>query len=390
MIKKLILLSVIILNLITLNVNAYSISNVFENYQKYENDYRKSINFANFDKERLEKIKEIINKKIINLEENSKISDRNKEILFWKMFALLNIINDELSNKIVITIINDRRCTNCQTEQLINQLKLTPFLTSAKFIEKDFSDNWVDSYLKDNSISILPAIILSTNEINDWDKMKPYLKELKDKQFSLEVWATFDPYAKRSDRWFLVLEKNEIEKIKSNSYLQWNKDAKITWLEYSDLECPFCAKLHNSDVSDLIKENYVDLVNKYFNHYPLEFHKNAFSWAMILECLWEQKWAEEFYSLIETVYNNNNSEKEFLIDEAVKLWANKSDLEKCVNDNKYSEKINSEQEVWLSLFNIIWTPASILIDNDTGEYEVISWAYPFDSFKKVIDSLLNK
>jgi hypothetical protein len=82
MIKKLILLSVIILNLITLNVNAYSISNVFENYQKYENDYRKSINFANFDKERLEKIKEIINKKIINLEENSKISDRNKEILF--------------------------------------------------------------------------------------------------------------------------------------------------------------------------------------------------------------------------------------------------------------------------------------------------------------------
>jgi hypothetical protein len=57
------------------------------------------------------------------------------------MFALLNIINDELSNKIVITIINDRRCTNCQTEQLINQLKLTPFLTSAKFIEKDFSDN---------------------------------------------------------------------------------------------------------------------------------------------------------------------------------------------------------------------------------------------------------
>jgi hypothetical protein len=30
--------------------------------------------------------------------------------------------------------------------------------------------------------------------------MQPYLKELKDKQFTLEIGASYDPYAIRSDR----------------------------------------------------------------------------------------------------------------------------------------------------------------------------------------------
>lgn len=304
------------------------------------------------------------------------------------------------SKDITITVLSDKRCTNCMTEQVVAQLKQVPFLASAKFVEKDFSDKWVDAYLKDNSISKLPAIILSTNDIDDWGQMKPYLKELKDKQYSLEIWSSFDPYAKRSDKWFLVLDKSVLETIKSTSYLQWNKDAKVTWLEYSDLECPFCAKFHKSDVASKIKETYGDKVNKYFNNFPLEFHKNAIPAAEVLECLWEQKWSDAFYSLIKKSFDSakeasgwnidtsTSSSKEFLIAEAVKLWADKTILEKCVNDWKFKEKITKEQSVWASTFWISWTPASILINNETWEYEVISWAYPFDSFKTNIDLLL--
>ncbi len=292
------------------------------------------------------------------------------------------------SDPITVTIIDDKRCTNCMTAEIVSQLKLVPFLTSSKFIEKDFNDEWISEYIKSNDIKKLPAIILSSNKINDEWKMQPYLKELKDKQYSLEVWASFDPFAKRSTKWFLTLDKETLNKIKSNTYLKWNKDAKVSWIEYSDLECPFCAKLHNSDVPSSIEKTYWDKINIFFNSFPLDFHKNAMPAARIIECAWEQKWSTAFYTLIEKAFKDEKSDKDYLIAEAVKLWINKANLEKCVTDAKFDTKITNQQKTWVATFGISWTPANILINNDTGEYEVLSWALPFTAFKETIDKLL--
>lgn len=319
-------------------------------------------------------------------------------IAVWAFFVGKNMWDEKWENKwstvntkswsIEITVIDDKRCKNCMTSQVVWQLKQVPFLAWAEFIEKDFSDKWIENYIKDNGITKLPAIVFSTNEINDNGQMKPYLKELKDKKFSLEIGATFDPFAKRSAKWFMTLDKEILNKIKTNTYLSGNKDAKISWIEYSDLECPYCAKLHNSDVPSKMKETYGDKVNKYFNHFPLEFHKNAIPGAQISECFAEQKWSEWFYSLIEKAYKDEKSDKDYLIAEAVKLWADKTKLESCLKEEKYSKKISEQQSLWASTFGITWTPGSVLINNETWEYEVISWAYPFESFKTIIDEFL--
>ncbi|MFA5917231.1 MAG: thioredoxin domain-containing protein [Candidatus Gracilibacteria bacterium] len=292
------------------------------------------------------------------------------------------------SGSITVTIIDDKRCTNCMTQEIVSQLKLVPFLTSSKFIEKDFSDEGISEYVKNSGITKLPAIILSTNKIDDNGQMQPYLKELKDKQYSLEVGATFDPFAKRSDKGFMTLDKEVLNKIKSNTYLKGNKDATISWIEYSDLECPFCAKLHNSDVPSSLEKTYGDKVNKYFNSFPLEFHKNAMPAARVIECAGEQKGALAFYKLIETAYKNEKSDQDFLVAEAVKLGVNKTTLEKCVTDGKFDTKITEQQKTGAATFGISGTPANILINNVTGEYEVLSGALPFTAFKATIDKLL--
>jgi len=66
-----------------------------------------------------------------------------------------------------ITVIDDKRCTNCQTADIINQLKQTPFLASAEYETKDFSDADMEEYIKDNNIDKLPAVVFSTNQIGD-------------------------------------------------------------------------------------------------------------------------------------------------------------------------------------------------------------------------------
>nr|MDD3720671.1 thioredoxin domain-containing protein [Candidatus Gracilibacteria bacterium] len=386
--KKLIVLSFILINLFTLNVNAYSLNNVVKNTQKYENEFSKKLNLSKIDNKKLEKVKKQIEQLITKIENDATKDDTYKETMLGKLIALGNLIDKKINSMINITIIDDKRCTTCMTDQIIIQLNELPFLSNTNYIKKDFSDSGVSDYLKENNITKLPAIILSTNKLDDNGQMTSFLSELTDKQFLLNIGATFNPFIKRSDRGFLILEKDILDNIKSNSYLQGNKDAKITWIEFSDLECPYCAKLHNSDVASKITETYGDKVNKYFNHFPLEFHQNAFPAAMILECLGEQKGSDAFYSLIQISYSNQNSDKDYLIDEAVKLGADKTKLNTCINDGKYSEKISNEQSVGVSTFGIVGTPSNVIINNTTGEYEIISGAYPFDEFKKIIDMLL--
>lgn len=296
---------------------------------------------------------------------------------------------DVETKDLTITVINDNRCNDCDTSLIVSKLKEIPFISHAKYEYKDFADEWVEAYLKENKVKFLPAIVFSTNEINDTkEEMVPYLTKLVWDEFSLQVWSKFDPLAKRSDKWFLVLEKDKLESIKNNSFIKWNPNAKITWIEYSDLECPFCAKLHNNWTPKELEEKYWENLNLVFNHFPLDFHKNAKVWAEILECLWEAKWWDAFYALLEKSFVDEKSDKAFLIDEAVKLWANKAALETCLSDWKFSDKVTGQMTNWASTFWITWTPWNILINNETWEYEILSWAYPTDGFVKIIDGLL--
>jgi len=292
----------------------------------------------------------------------------------------------ELAKDLTITVIGDKRCTDCQTKAVEEQLQLVPNLKNAKFVEKDYSEDGVKALLEATWIERLPAFIFSNNNVAE--DMKWFLVATKDGKFSLNTWASFNPTAKRSDRGFLLVEKETLKSIKDNSFVKWNKDAKITWLEYSDLECPFCAKLHNSDTPDSLEKKYGEKINKIFNHFPLGFHKNALPWAQILECIWEVKGSEWFYGLMEKAFKDQKSDKDYLIVEAVKLWANKTTLETCLASKKFDTKINDQQNVGSKEFGVTWTPWSVLINNETGEYKVLSWAYPTAEFEKIIDKLL--
>lgn len=294
------------------------------------------------------------------------------------------------NNNIVVTVINDARCLECNTAEAVAWLRQAPFLKNAKFDLKDFSDKGVSELITKKWIKTLPAILFNTNNIDN--TMDKYLSKIDDNTYSLNIWAKFDPFAKRSNKWFLILNKEILSNIIKDSYVKWNKKAKITWLEYSDLECPYCAKQHNSTLEKNLFLKYDKNINKIFNHFPLDIHKNAQKWWELLECVSEQKETDWFYLTLDksyAKYNNNNFSLDGLKEIVIKeLWVNKSKLETCLNENKYSEKVKKQMEMWINLFNITWTPWNILINNETGEFQVFSGAYPQEYFEQTIDKML--
>lgn len=299
-----------------------------------------------------------------------------------------NNVDNTATTDLKVTVIDDKRCLDCQTSAIVDQLKNVPNLSGATWETKDFSDEWVEEYVKTNNIKTLPAVVFSHNNVGS--ELTPYLTQLSDSTYSLNVWSTFNPLAERSENGFLVMDKEIIEQIKNSSYIKWNPDAQITWVEYSDLECPYCAKLHENGTPTDLMEKYGDKLNIVFNHFPLDFHANAMPGAQILECSGEQLWSDIFYALIKKSFEEKNSDSDFLIEEAVSLWANEESLESCLDSDKYKEKVTLQQTTWANNFGITGTPGNVLVNNETGEYQVISWAYPTNEFEKIIDKLLGE
>jgi cytochrome c-type biogenesis protein CcmH/NrfF len=109
------------------------------------------VKIAKFSQRTLEKISTLIVERLLKVEDNPDMEDIKKLKTVALYNALKNIVDnyydvtDELEDVINIsvlnvTIIDDKRCKNCQTEEIIEQLKRVSVLADALFITKDFSD----------------------------------------------------------------------------------------------------------------------------------------------------------------------------------------------------------------------------------------------------------
>lgn len=320
-----------------------------------------------------------------------------KENFMYLLYALEEYVEEKISwvvtndvTQLVITIIDDVRCDDCYVDSMVYQLEWMDFLSHAEYVYKDFSDSWVQEYLIENDISYLPAIVFSTDDIDDNSQITPYLEELENGSFSLQVGATFDPFIERSERWFLIIDEKVLSDIKEDSFILWKLNAEITWLEYSDMECPFCARLHNDGTIDSVREEFWDDINIIFQHFPLSFHTNAKDISLALECIWNKYGNDSFYDMVnttfDTMWNNNFSFTEFYSIANEKNY-NANEVEKCVENEIYIEKVESQIDRGIENFSITGTPWNVLINNNTWEYMILWWAYPFESFKEAIESL---
>ena len=73
----------------------------------------------------------------------------------------------------------------------------------------------------------------------------------------------------------------------------------MTIIEFSDFECPFCARWH-FDTKGQIEEQYIKTgkVKLVYMHYPLSFHPQAMPAALASECAYERGKFWEFHDLI--------------------------------------------------------------------------------------------
>lgn len=169
-------------------------------------------------------------------------------------------------------------------------------------------------------------------------------------------------------------EDSDIKPIKCRG------DDCVTIVEYSEFQCPFCARTLPTSKEVLTK--YKGKVRWVMRDFPLSFHNRAKPAAVAARCALDQG---KFWQMYTTLFNNQRSltDKDF-VSYAKQIKLDKKIWQKCVdNPSKALAKVESNFQSGVKV-GVTGTPAFFVNGRK------LTGATPFSSFKRIIDEELAK
>ena len=170
-------------------------------------------------------------------------------------------------------------------------------------------------------------------------------------------------------------------------------DAPITIIEFSDFQCPFCARFHIQTLPSLMEQYIEDgKVNLVFRDFPIQsIHPNALPASVSAECANDQGKFKEMHDVLFEKQNEWNREETsvavaMFIQYAKEIQLDGEEFEACISSGKHIDEIRDDLNDGRD-YGVTGTPG-FFIGNDEIGYIELKGAQPFDSFKKVIDAQL--
>ncbi len=118
-------------------------------------------------------------------------------------------------------------------------------------------------------------------------------------------------------------------------------DAKVTIVEFSDFECPFCSRAAN--VTQKVKEKYGDKVRFVFRQFPLSFHKNAHTAAEAALAAHSQGKFWEFHDKL--FANQQKLDRASLEGYAKDVGLNLATFKKSLDSKENAATVDAEQKM---------------------------------------------
>lgn len=140
-------------------------------------------------------------------------------------------------------------------------------------------------------------------------------------------------------------------------------DAPVLIEEFSDVECPACGQI-SPQVEELARNN-SDIVRLDFYHFPLSYHKYAFTGAEATECARDQGKGWEY--LADLFANQKNLTDDYFYSLAESLKLNTNQFTACLDSNM--KKTNIQDHLREGKARQIPGTPSVFING-----EMVKWA----------------
>ena len=159
-----------------------------------------------------------------------------------------------------------------------------------------------------------------------------------------------------------------------------NANAPVTIVEFSDYQCPFCAKFW-SDTLPQLKSEYIDTgkVKLVYRDFPLSIHPMAQKAAESTECVREKGGDIAYWKMHDKIFENQAT----LSEANLKVWAKGLgyDITTCLDSGKFADEVTADMNEGAT-YGVSGTPAFFI------NGKIVEGALPFAQFKTIIDAEL--
>lgn len=187
-----------------------------------------------------------------------------------------------------------------------------------------------------------------------------------------------------------VGDLEQMNPITATDHRRGNPGAPVKIVEYSDFECPFCKRFH--ETMKQVSDEYGDEIAWVYRHFPLDqLHSKARKEAVAAECANELggndafwKYADRFFEL--TPSNNQTNIDTVLPQIAKEIGLDKAKFASCLESGKYDAHVEENVQDATETGGG-GTPWSIVVAKSGKKYP-LSGAQSYETVKQLIELAL--
>jgi protein-disulfide isomerase len=191
-----------------------------------------------------------------------------------------------------------------------------------------------------------------------------------------------------------VAQTNSLDRVRpvdQTDHIRGNPNAEVFIIEYSDTECPFCVRHHQTLKRIMEEYGKVGRVAWVYRHYPLDqLHPKARTEAVALECANELGGNDKFWSYTDRLYETTPGNNGLALSELPKIaefvGLDVAKFNTCLVSGKYDSKIAADIKNATDTGGN-GTPWNVIVTRD-GKKTSLNGAYPYENIKQVVDGLL--
>src|SRR3989338_1158440 len=186
---------------------------------------------------------------------------------------------------------------------------------------------------------------------------------------------------------------DQMAAISASDHIRGNPDAPVKIVEYSDTECPFCKRFHDTMKQVMDEYGKSGEVAWVYRQFPLsQLHSKASKEAEATECANELGGSDKFWSYIDRLFevtpSNDGLDPAELPKIADYVGLDVTKFNTCLTSGKYIQHIEQDtQDAMATGGN--GTPWSIVVAKNGKKYP-LSGAQPYASVKQLIELALQE
>ncbi len=168
-----------------------------------------------------------------------------------------------------------------------------------------------------------------------------------------------------------------------DAYFKGDKKAKVTIIEFSEFQCPYCGRFVTQTMPQIMEE-YVDKgkVKLAFKHLPLGFHDKAQKAAEATECAGKIGGDDMFWGMHDKLFEDQQAiGVDNLKKYAGELGLDQGEFDSCLDNGDTADKV-SAHKAEAAKVGASGTPTFFINGNK------LVGAQPFEAFKAAIDAEL--